>query len=225
MPKKSDTPYGWKYVRRKKTKPGQPGTWNENKRLEVVSTFVATGSPTLTSKLTNVPMDTIKYWRKQEWWEDAIHEMQLKEDHEISAKLKNSMDKALDVVMDRLENGEYQYDSKTGRIVQVPVKLRDAQKVLSENMDKRLLLQKRPTKITESQNNVDDKLRTLAKEFAKFVTGKDHEDNVIDIVDEENIKYLENDNAVHEEWEEGLQSGTELGEVEQTQSSEGQSKA
>jgi len=199
MPKKSDTPYGWKYVRRKKTKPGQPGTWNEAKKMEVVSTFIATGSRALTAKITNIPPVTLDYWRKSDWWDDMVHEIQMKEDYEMSDKLKNIVDKSLNVVLDRLENGEYQFDSKSGRVVQVPVKMRDAQKVLTDSIDKRLLLQNRPTKITEQQHSIDDRLAHLANEFAKFVSNKGTEDNIIDIVDEENIHLLENDDAIHDQ--------------------------
>lgn len=176
--------YGWVYVPKKKTKAHEPGRWKQDKKLEVVTTYLSTGSPTLTSKLTEVPHRTICDWMRSDWWEEMVFEIRNKEDSEMSQKMKGTIDKALAVVMDRLQNGDYQYDNKTGRLVQVPVKMRDAQKVLNEQLDKRFLLQNRPTKITEQQVTVDDRLANLAKQFEKFV----NKNPVLDIEDVEIIE-------------------------------------
>jgi hypothetical protein len=84
------------------------------------------------------------------------------------------MDKALDAVLDRIENGEYMYDPRSGDIVRVPAKLRDVQKVAGDMIDKKQLLEKvSKGKEEQKQQITADHLVMLAKEFAKFATGKE----------------------------------------------------
>jgi hypothetical protein len=82
------------------------------------------------------------------------------------------MDKALDAVVDRIENGEYIFDPRTGTTTRVPPKLRDVQKVASDMIDKKALLEK----ITKGKEDTKqaitaDHLVMLAREFAKFANG------------------------------------------------------
>jgi hypothetical protein len=175
--------------------------------------------------MTGVPCETISNWRKTSWWKEYMDELQNSEDIQMSAQLKKVVDKSLEVVADRLENGDFQYDPKTGKMIRVPVKMRDTHKVLNEAIDKRMLLQKRPTRITEHQQTVDDRLAHLANQFAAFVSGanKEESNNTIDVVDGEFVEVIED--AVYEERKEGLQEGTKLGTQEETQSSEATSDA
>lgn len=168
--------YGATYVRKKKTKPGETGRWNEKKRYEVVTTYLATGSPKITESLTTVPVPTINRWKKEDWWKELEAEIREAEDLEMSARLKSVVDKSLENVMDRLENGEYVLNNKTGKLSRVPVKLRDAQKALNDAIDKKRLLQKQPNKIVQQQASIDDRLKLLADQFAQFVNGKEIRD-------------------------------------------------
>jgi len=103
-------------------------------------------------------------------------------------------------------------------------------------MTNRQLVRKQPTKIVEQQTTAAQ-LANLANQFAAFVSGKPVQDNLKDVTlefvegetveqDEDGtyrvIDTLGDDNALHDEWEEGLQEGTELGEEEETQPSQGQ---
>lgn|SRR5512139_375220 len=162
------------YIRSKKTKAGQPGTWSDKKRLEVLTTFLATGSQAHTSAITGVPEETIRSWRKADWWTERAKEIKADSHLQLDKKLSGVMEKALDAVVDRIENGEYMYDPRTGDIVRVPAKLRDVQKVTNDMIDKKILLEKIQKGKEEQvkQQITADHLLTLAKEFAKFATGK-----------------------------------------------------
>lgn len=167
------------YIRNKKTKPYDPktgtgdrGTWPEKKRMEVLTTFLATGSQAHTSAITGIPEQTIRSWRKQEWWAERTKEFKSDNTLVLDNKLTKIMDKALDAVVDRIENGEFMYDPRTGEIRRVPAKLRDVQKVASDMIDKKALLEK-VTKGKEEQKQqiTADHLVQLAREFAKFANG------------------------------------------------------
>jgi hypothetical protein len=168
---KKNTPYD------PKTGVGDRGIWPEKKRMEALTTFLATGSQAHTSAITGIPEQTIRTWRKQEWWADRIKEIKEGDTLQLDAKLTKVMDKALDAVMDRLENGEYMYDPRTGDIKRVHAKLRDVQKVAGDMIDKKTLLAKiHKGKEEQKQNITADHLVLLAREFAKFATGKEHKD-------------------------------------------------
>ena len=158
------------YIRSKKTKAGQPGTWSDKKRLEVLTTFLATGSQAHTSAITGVPEETIRSWRKADWWTERAKEIKADSHLQLDKKLSGVMEKALDAVVDRIENGEYMYDPRTGDIVRVPAKLRDVQKVTNDMIDKKILLEKIQKGKEEQvkQQITADHLLTLAKEFASI---------------------------------------------------------
>ena len=167
------------YIRNKKTKPfnpktgeGERGTWPEKKRIEALTTFLATGSQAHTAAITGIPEPTIATWRKQEWWAERMKDIKDGETIALDKRLSKVMDKALDAVLDRVENGEYMYDPRTGDIVRVPAKLRDVQKVAGDMIDKKQLLAKIAAGKEESKKQITaDHLVLLAKEFAKFANG------------------------------------------------------
>ena len=111
----------WVYVKNKKTKPHEPGHWSEKKQLEVVTTYLALGNLSETSRVCNVPMRTVTLWKSQEWWSKLVNDIQSGEGQRTDNKMSKTIDKALDMLMERMEQGDYQYDQKTGRLVKVPL--------------------------------------------------------------------------------------------------------
>lgn len=138
--------------------------WSDAKRIEVVTTWLALGKIPLVAACTNVPEGTIRQWRTQPWWKEIEISVQTETDQELDAKLAKRIDKALDVVWDRLENGDFMYDPKTSQFVRKPVNMKDTNHVLMDMVDKRLLIRKQP-KEAQSQEAVGDILKNLAKEF------------------------------------------------------------
>lgn len=162
--------------------------------MKALTTFLATGSPAHTAAITGIPEPTINTWRKQEWWNERIKEIREGENIQLDAKLTKVMDKALDAVVDRIENGEYMYDPRTGEIRRVPAKLRDVQKVAGDMIDKKTLLAKMQKGKEEDKKQVTaDHLIQLAREFAKFATGKEHKevDDVKTVIDGEHEEVFE----------------------------------
>ena len=145
--------------------------WSDKKRLEVVTTWLVLGKIPLVSATTGVPEGTIRQWRTQPWWKEIEISVQTESDQELDTKLAKRIDKALDLVMDRLENGDYLYDPKTGQFIRKPVNMKDTWKVSTEMIDKRLLLRKQPKEV-QNQEAVGDILKNLAKEFAKMAMKK-----------------------------------------------------
>jgi hypothetical protein len=157
------------YVRMKpRTKAHGTGQWSQAKRIEAVTLYLTVGSLPEVSRIMGIPYKTLEQWKQSPWWEDLVKKIHLDEDQKMDLKTSKIVDKALDALLDRIENGEYIYDQKTGKIKQTPAKLADLTKAFNTVLDKRQLLRKQPTKIVE-QTTTATQLQNLADQFAKFV--------------------------------------------------------
>ena len=168
------------YVRSKKVWPHDPGHWDKRKQLEAVTTYLATGNMAETSRLINVPKGTLDKWKTSDWWKDLIEEIQSGEGQKQDNKMSKVIDKALDTLMERIDDGDFQYDQRTGRLVKVPLKARDLERVTSGLFDKRQLIRKKPTNIKVDDLNQAGRLLKLAEQFAAFAGKKVDPDRVVD---------------------------------------------
>ena len=133
-----------------------------------------------TSRLINVPKGTLDKWKTSDWWKDLIEEIQSGEGQKQDNKMSKVIDKALDTLMERIDDGDFQYDQRTGRLVKVPLKARDLERVTSGLFDKRQLIRKKPTNIKVDDLNQAGRLLKLAEQFASFAGKKVEPDRVVD---------------------------------------------
>lgn len=192
------------------------GAWSQKKKVEVVTTYLALGKAPMVEAVTGVPAQTIRIWKMQPWWRELEEEIRREENLELDSRLSKIVNKSLDAVVDRLENGDFVFNQKTGRVSRVPPKLRDVSRVTSEMLDKRELIRKKPHEKIEKQQQFEDRLLKLAEQFAEFAIGKKSKE----VIEGEVIE-----DAVYVQREEGFQEGTFLGAQEQTESSEGSNQS
>mgnify|MGYP003342170342 FL=1 len=76
------------YIRKKKTKAHQPGWWDDKKKLEAVTTYLASGTLALTSAVTNVPVETLRAWKRTDWWKKYTEEIQYEDNIQLDSKLE-----------------------------------------------------------------------------------------------------------------------------------------
>lgn len=149
--------------------------YSDKVKLNAVATYISTGGNNrLTAELCGLDERRVRAWRTTSWWKEFEDELRNQELLDTNQKLKQVLDKSLNLVMDRLENGDTILDSKTGTLKKVPMKGRDIHRVSMETLDKRVLLEKlnmakQSQKVNETQK---DKLLKLAEEFAKIATNK-----------------------------------------------------
>lgn len=215
---------GWIYVRKNKTKPNDPGRWNEKKRLEAVTTFLTTGNMSLTSKMCNIPYDTLVKWKASEWWKELTDKYYEEQNIALSSKLEKTLTKSIDAINDRIENGEYMYDPRSGKLKRVPAKLRDVHRVTSDLIDKTLVLRKQKHTQQVSDESTAGKLAKLAEAFAAFASGKPQEEKSVEHVVEGEFEMMPPDyqeamqrksDAFHDQRQEGLQEGGQVGCISQ----------
>lgn len=148
---------------------------SDEKRVEAVNAFLIYGSMTKVSEITGIPVDTLRDWRKyRPWWKEL--EDVLKEEHNagVAGELTSVVDKTIAAIHDRVKNGDFLYNPRTGEVTRVPVKASDLNKIAGTMIDKRLTLQKQPTKYsssTDDKSGLENKLDKLAKAFSSFTSG------------------------------------------------------
>jgi hypothetical protein len=139
--------------------------WSEEKRMEALTTFIATGSLVMTETITKVPLITLKLWKKSDWWQEYMRELQEEANTKLSKKLDSILEKSIESVEDRLENGDFNYDVRTGKTIRIPAKLRDVHRVTADLIEKKAKLVQL-IKPPEEKGVTADHLVELAKAFA-----------------------------------------------------------
>lgn len=145
--------------------------WSEKQRMEAVNSYLLLGNLALTGRLLGIPEVTLRVWKATTWWKDAVEEIKHSEKIQLSARIKKLVDASLTVVEDRLANGDFQYDQKSGTTVRKPVNMKDAHKVAIDLANKQEQIEKseRPE---QTEEHVEDKLLKLAEKFADMATKK-----------------------------------------------------
>lgn len=174
-------------------------------KFAAVEAWLLYGNLKLVTELTGIGYSLIKSWRGTEWWRDLEREILAGARIKQSSTISRIVDKGLEVVSDRLENGEVVLDQKTGELVRRPVTLRDSATAVNALMQRQSILEKQAHDEFTSEGNktIQEQLQILAQEFAKF--------NGRSKLGATDIEYVEITDAVHDEREEGLQEGS--GEV------------
>jgi len=87
-------------------------------------------------------------------------------------KLSSIVEKTLEKLEDRVENGDYILNSKFGTIERIPLKARDIHRIASDFMDKREEIKKLFDAPKQDTNEgVNGRLLKLAEEFASLIHG------------------------------------------------------
>ena len=173
------------------------------KRIEVVTKYLALGNMRLVSELTGVSYQLCRMWKREPWWRELEDEVRASRTLALDNKLSKIVDKSLDTIADRLENGDVVFNQKTGEVVRKEVSLKDATKVATDLLTRQAVVQKQEKEVVAIQNTgtIQDQLKMLAMEFAKF--NKTNTGPVQDAV------IIGEPNALHDQWETRLQEGSE----------------
>lgn len=143
--------------------------YSDSQKIEAVTTYLMLGSLTLVSSLLKININTLKLWKKSEWWKDVENDLRTQEDLQLSKRLQNIVTKSLDVVEDRMEHGDFVYDQKSGQMRRKPVSMRDAARVMLDlNHRREQLVDRHISNESVSTDKIEQTLNNLAKEFARI---------------------------------------------------------
>jgi ribosomal protein S8E len=172
------------------------GRWSPEKKIEVVTKWLALGNLRLVSELTGVSYGLVRLWRIEPWWKDLEAEIKASRRIQTDTKLAKIVERSLETVADRLENGNFKYNRKTGEVDRIPISALEANKIASDMLTQQNILAKQEVLETTAQQaqSVQDTIKLLFNEFAKFNTKRTVEVVATEVTD-----------AVHDQREEGLQ--------------------
>ena len=162
--------------------------WSDKQKMEAVNSYLLLGNLALTGRLLNIPEVTLRVWKATTWWKDAVSEVKASEKIELSARIKKLVDASITVIEDRMLNGDYQFDQKTGQTVRKPVNMKDAHKVSIDMQNRREILDKSEV-VVQTEEHVEDKLLKLAEKFADMATKKiEQNNNAARTIDAEDVE-------------------------------------
>lgn len=178
--------------------------WSDSQKIEAVQTYLLVGSPTQVSKMLNIPLPTVKIWKSKGWWKEIEDQLKSQENILLGNKLKGIIDESLVIVADRLQNGDFLYNQKTGEIIRKPVLMKDALKAATDLIEKKQKIEV-PEHFREAQEGVMERLEKLAKAFEANATKKIEQAPIVEVTD---VVFGREIDAVHEKGrDEGLQAG------------------
>lgn len=170
---------------RTKVSPDEDGIWSDEKRIEAVATYIALGSMSETFKATTIPQNTLWNWKKySSWWEEVENTLRAEYNNQTSSKLSSVVDKTIAAIQERVENGDFVYNQRSGDIARVPVSAAALNKIASTLLDRRLVLDK--LEVTKDEEDIDTtaklekQLGKLAASFSKFVESRKKEEKTIE---------------------------------------------
>lgn len=109
-------------------------------KLMALSVYAETGSQQAASEATGVPRNTIHYWLKEEGADAYVDELRTAIKASCAHKYVKAAILAADNMIERLENGDEHFDSKSNSIVRLKVKAKDCAAIASICTDKHALL-------------------------------------------------------------------------------------
>ncbi len=145
-----------------------PGGWfSDKQKLEAVQMWLITGSMPATAAALNINVSTIEKWRYTDWWKELSDQIKAEGRVKLSGRLQKIVGRTLDQLEDRIENGDFILDSKTGQIVRKPLMARDLTRITTDFMASSQKLES-VTKEEATVQAIEDRLKLIAENFASF---------------------------------------------------------
>lgn len=166
--------------RRKKKVPGTTAHWSDSQRIQLVTTWLATGNLALAASTLQIPEVTARKWKASPWFKQMVLDIRDGENLALDGKLSKIVDKSVEALLERVENGDYQFDQRSGNLVRKPISARDASSITSDMIDRRELLQGKKEVKQDNSSAMASRLLKLAEEFSRFSRSKTIEGNILD---------------------------------------------
>lgn len=151
-----------------------------DKRMEVVSRFLLLGNMRLVSEQTGVGYGTLMEWKKADWWPEMVEQLRRQKRTKTNDSLTKIIEQSLEVTLDRLENGDFVHDQKTGQVIRKPVNARDASAIADAMLKRQEIIEAVMDGVNNNTDTQEEILTKLALEFKRWATKTTTKD-VVDI--------------------------------------------
>ena len=178
----------------KKRGPGfkfnNPSYFNLEQKTDACALYCVYGDVDQVSELTGIDPKFLRQWRDEPWWSEIQKKVFIEQNEKLASRISGVLDRSLDHLVDRLDNGDYLWDVRKSKLVRKPVDTKVLSNLFNNLITRRQLIRGEPTSIT-TQVAVDDRLKLLADQFQKFalakeVEGETYEKNTNEKTNEEN---------------------------------------
>lgn len=140
--------------------------YSRETRYRAAAAMVAHGNSLVVSDLTGIPASTLRHWHRNDIdFQTMCQEVWVEFGEGIKSKLAAIIDESANQALDRLKNGDFVKDSRTGDLVRVPIRGKDAAIIGAVSFDKLRLAESQPTSIVRHEDTQQN-LKKLAEEFA-----------------------------------------------------------
>lgn len=141
--------------------------WSDSQKLEAAKAWLICGNLAQTAASLNIPLVTLKSWRYSSWWDDMIADLKTESSLKLNNRLKNIATKSLDLLEDRLQNGDYIFNQKTGELIRKPVVAREINAVARTSLEAVRQMEKDEI-YKVNQEKQQSQLELLAERFEAF---------------------------------------------------------
>lgn len=144
------------------------GHWPEAKKIELVKTYILLGDLRFSAATLGIPEVTARVWKTTEWWRQTELECRRTTKLQLSTKLSDIINKSLQVLNERLDNGDHVYDQKTRSFIRKPVSAEHANKITAQLIDRTLMLEKTMEVEQIDKAGLEARLTKLKEEMINF---------------------------------------------------------
>jgi hypothetical protein len=153
----------------------KPRDYSVKKVLDCVTTYVIEGTFRAVERIHGVPYQTIQDWEKRyPWFNEVVNYVKNTTDHELESRMTTIVNKSTDIILDRLENGDYgdtYWDDEKEEWVETrkQISIDQAARVGAIWFDKRQIARGMDVKNqTTMVQTVEDKLRAIASRMQEI---------------------------------------------------------
>jgi hypothetical protein len=162
----------------KKRGPGfkfnNPSYFNLEQKTDACALYCVYGDVDQVSELTGIDPKFLRQWKDEPWWSEIQKKVFVEQNEKLASRISGVLDRSLDHLVDRLDNGDYLWDVRKSKLVRKPVDTKVLSNLFNNLVTRRQLIRGEPTSIT-TQVAVDDRLKLLAEQFEKFANAKEIE--------------------------------------------------
>jgi hypothetical protein len=159
-----------------------PNYYNLEQKTDACAMYCVYGDIDQVSELTGIPAKFLREWKQEPWWNEIQKKVFVEQNEKLAGRITGVLDKSLEHLVDRLDNGDYLWDVRKSKLVRKPVDTKVLATVFNTLVTRRQLIRGEPTSIT-TQVGVDDRLKLLAQQFEKFAAAKEVEQVAPQIID------------------------------------------
>jgi hypothetical protein len=160
----------------KKRGPGfkfnNPSYFNLEQKTDACALYCVYGDVDQVSEMTGIDPKFLRQWKDEPWWSEIQKKVFVEQNEKLASRISGVLDRSLDHLVDRLDNGDYLWDVRKSKLVRKPVDTKVLSNLFNNLVTRRQLIRGEPTSIT-TQVAVDDRLKLLAQQFEKFANAKE----------------------------------------------------